>query len=44
MDENDNPVVVEVPYPGRYVYAYLWKVSVGRISLYLLDNRQRYEQ
>lgn len=38
MDENDNPVVVEVPYPGRYVYAYLWKVSVGRISLYLLDT------
>ncbi|MBN2765830.1 MAG: alpha-glucan family phosphorylase [Paludibacteraceae bacterium] len=38
MDENDNPVVVEVPYPGRVVYAYLWKVSVGRISLYLLDT------
>ena len=38
MDENDNPVVVEVPYPGRLVYAYLWKVSVGRISLYLLDT------
>ncbi len=38
MDENDNPVVVEVPYPGRIVYAYLWKVSVGRISLYLLDT------
>ncbi len=37
-DENDNPVVVEVPYPGRIVYAYLWKVAVGRISLYLLDT------
>lgn len=37
-DENDQPVVVEVPYPGRTVYAYIWKVSVGRISLYLLDT------
>ena len=37
-DENEQPVIVEVPYPGRIVYAYLWKVSVGRISLYLLDT------
>ena len=37
-DANDNPVVVEVPYPGRIIYAYLWKVSVGRIALYLLDT------
>ncbi|MCE5331974.1 MAG: alpha-glucan family phosphorylase [Bacteroidales bacterium] len=37
-DANDQPVVVEVPYPDRMVYAYLWKVSVGRIALYLLDT------
>jgi starch phosphorylase len=37
-DKNDDPVVVEVPYPGRIVYAYLWKVSIGRIALYLLDT------
>ncbi len=37
-DANDEPVLVEVPYPGRIVYAYLWKVAVGRISLYLLDT------
>jgi starch phosphorylase len=37
-DENEQPLIVEVPYPGRTVYAYLWKVSVGRISLYLLDT------
>lgn len=30
--------VVEVPYPGRTVYSYLWEVSVGRIKLYLLDT------
>lgn len=37
-DENDAPLVVEVPYPGRTVYAYLWQVAVGRINLYLLDT------
>ena len=38
FDANNHPVTVEVPYPGRTVYAHLWKVSVGRISLYLLDT------
>jgi glycogen phosphorylase len=37
-DANEQPVIIEVPYPGRTVYAYVWKVSVGRISLYLLDT------
>ena len=37
-DANDQPVVIEVPYPDRVIYAYVWKVSVGRISLYLLDT------
>ncbi|MDD5186139.1 MAG: alpha-glucan family phosphorylase [Paludibacter sp.] len=37
-DVNNEPLLIEVPYPGRIVYAYLWKVSVGRISLYLLDT------
>jgi len=37
-DAYDQPLVVEVPYPDRIVYAYLWKVSVGRIALYLLDT------
>ncbi|MDD2284142.1 MAG: alpha-glucan family phosphorylase [Paludibacter sp.] len=37
-NENDQPLIVEVPYPDRIVYAYLWKVSVGRIALYLLDT------
>ena len=37
-DAHDEPIVVEVPYPGRIVHAYLWKVSIGRIALYLLDT------
>ena len=31
-------MVVEVPYPDRTVKAYLWKVAVGRMDLYLLDT------
>ena len=37
-DANEQPLLVEVPYPGRTVYANVWKVSVGRIALYLLDT------
>lgn len=38
MEENGEPMVLEVPYPGRTVYAYIWKVSVGRVPLYLMDT------
>ena len=38
MNENGTPMVIEVPYPERTVKAYLWKVAVGRINLYLLDT------
>ncbi len=31
-------MIIEVPYPGRVVKAYLWKVAVGRMNLYLLDT------
>ena len=38
MDENGKPLVVAVPYINYQVYAYVWKVQVGRIPLYLLDT------
>ncbi|MFZ1236379.1 MAG: alpha-glucan family phosphorylase [Prevotella sp.] len=38
LDENGNPVVVDVPYMNYQVHAYVWRVNVGRISLYLLDT------
>ncbi len=38
FDEDNNPLVVEVPYPNRTVYAHLWRVDVGRVKLYLLDT------
>ena len=38
LDENGNQIVVDVPYLDYYVHAFLWRVNVGRISLYLIDT------
>ena len=38
MDPDGNPMVVDVPYMNYYVHANVWRVNVGRISLYLLDT------
>lgn len=38
LDKNGDPVVISVPYPGRTVYANLYKVAVGRVDLILLDT------
>ena len=38
MDADGNPLVVDVPYMNYQVHAYVWRVNVGRISLYLLDT------
>ncbi|MDX1972475.1 MAG: alpha-glucan family phosphorylase [Candidatus Sumerlaeia bacterium] len=37
-DVNGNPAQVTVEITGRHVHAKVWKVQVGRISLYLLDT------
>ena len=37
-NEDGSNMIIEVPYPGRTVKAYLWKVAVGRMDLYLLDT------
>ena len=37
-EKNGENMVIEVPYPGRTVKAYLWRVAVGRMDLYLLDT------
>ncbi|HUO09631.1 MAG TPA: alpha-glucan family phosphorylase [Phycisphaerae bacterium] len=37
MDSDKRPVTIELEYPDSKVKAYIWKVQVGRISLYLLD-------
>ena len=38
LDENGKQLVVDVPYLDYYVHAFVWRVNVGRISLYLLDT------
>ena len=37
-DENGKPLVISVPYVNYQVHAYVWRVNVGRIPLYLLDT------
>ena len=38
VEPDGKQMVVEVPYPGRVIYANVWRVNVGRMKLYLLDT------
>ena len=38
LDNNGQPMILEVPYPGRIIYSHIWRVNVGRMKLYLLDT------
>src|SRR5581483_2635992 len=38
MDAKGAPVIIAVQYPGRPVFAQVWKAQVGRVPLYLLDT------
>ena len=38
LDEDGRPMIIDVPYMNYYVHAYVWRVNVGRIKLYLLDT------
>lgn len=38
LDGDSQHMMVEVPYPGRIIYAKIWKVNVGRMNLFLLDT------
>ncbi|MBQ7510532.1 MAG: alpha-glucan family phosphorylase [Prevotella sp.] len=38
LDADGQPMVVDVPYMNYTVHAYIWRVNVGRIKLYLLDT------
>ena len=37
-EDDGSPFVVDVPYMDYFVHAYVWRVNVGRIKLYLLDT------
>ena len=38
LDSDGNPLVIDVPYNNIEVHAYVWRVNVGRVKLYLLDT------
>ncbi|MDR1659027.1 MAG: alpha-glucan family phosphorylase [Desulfovibrio sp.] len=40
-DEAEEPVFVQLELPGRICYARVWKMQVGRVSLYLMDTDTR---
>jgi starch phosphorylase len=33
-----SPLLISVPFPGRDVWARVWRIQVGRVPLYLLDT------
>ncbi|MCB0723674.1 MAG: alpha-glucan family phosphorylase [Ignavibacteriae bacterium] len=37
-DDFNNPIIIELGFPGRSVYVKTWVVNVGRTKLYLLDT------
>ncbi len=36
--EDQTPLIINLYFPGRAVQVQIWKLSVGRVSLYLLDT------
>ncbi len=36
--DDEKPILISAELPGRSVYAQIWQVQVGRVSLYLLDT------
>ena len=38
LDADGTPMIIDVPYMNYQVHAYVWRVNVGRVSLYLLDT------
>lgn len=38
LDADGQPMILEVPHPGRIIYSHIWRVNVGRMKLYLLDT------
>lgn len=37
-NEDNKPVMISVIFPGRRIYAQIWKMQAGRTSIYLLDT------
>ncbi len=37
-DENDEELIIDVRFPRKRIYLKVWKINVGRVTLYLLDS------
>ena len=37
-DENDEELIIDVRFPRKKIYLKVWKINVGRVTLYLLDS------
>ncbi len=37
-DENGEDLIIDIDFPDRTLYLKIWKIVVGRISLYLMDS------
>jgi alpha-glucan phosphorylase-like protein len=37
-NKDGTPLTIAVPFPGRDIYAQIWRAQVGRVPLYLLDT------
>lgn len=38
LDSNGNHILISVELPGRVVYAKIWRVRVGRVSIFFMDT------
>ncbi len=38
QDQNGNDVIISVDLPGRTIYAQVYQIQVGRVTLYLMDT------
>ena len=38
QDDDGQPICVEIDFPGRRVFACVWRAQVGRVPLFLLDT------
>jgi glycogen phosphorylase len=38
LNKNGEQIQINIEFPGRVIYAKLWKVSVGRVNIYLIDT------
>jgi len=38
LGKDDKPITISVMFPGRKIYAQIWKMQAGRTSIYLLDT------